>query len=220
MGIKPVTTIQNQVYQALKQEICSGSFQPGQKLHEQNLAKQFQVSRIPIREALRKLVSDGLVEEKPNRGVFVRRFTPRDIEEIYEVRYMLESQAIENVVRSNNPEIATILSRTLNHLQNSVNDLSQYTEFDTQLHHEIVTLSGNQLLCDLYDRIDSHIRQFRRFSLTDPNRLKDSVTEHTRIVEAILAGDAKTALEVNSEHLLLARDQVMLYLRTMEPETE
>lgn len=213
MGIQPVTTIQNQVYRALKREICSGGFQPDQKLQEQDLAAQFQVSRSPIREALRKLASDGLVEEIPNRGVFVRRFTIQDIEEIYEVRVMMESQAISSMkmdaVMANEGALTDILYR----MQTHCHDLSAYTDLDTELHRLLVQMCGNRLMFDLYDRVDCRIQQFRRISLLDANRLNDSVDEHQQIIRFLFQGNLEAARRMNQQHLLLARDQIILYMK-------
>lgn len=70
-----VVNIRTQVYNAIKENICGGRYEPGQRLNEVELARSLNVSRSPVREALRRLAADGLVEEKPNRGVFVREFT-------------------------------------------------------------------------------------------------------------------------------------------------
>lgn len=214
----PVTTIQNQVYHRLKEEICSGQFSAGQRLQEKLLAEHFQVSRSPVREALRRLGADGLVEEIPNRGVFVRTFTTKDIEEIYEARVMLESQAITRL----NPgmmepyagEFLDLLDRI--HRTYERDDLPGYTQLDTQLHRLLIQATGNSLLMVLYDRIDCHVRQFRRFSLLDLTRRRESVDEHDRIIRLLLEGNNEGAREVNCRHLLLARDQVLEYFRRQE----
>ena len=83
--------------QILKDDICEGRFAPGQWLQENELAERLCVSRSPIREALRQLASDGLVVEIPNKGVFVKEFTARDIEEIFDLRVLLEDYAISKL---------------------------------------------------------------------------------------------------------------------------
>ena len=97
MERRPIKTIRNQVYQILKDDICEGRFAPGQWLQENELAERLCVSRSPIREALRQLASDGLVVEIPNKGVFVKEFTTRDIEEIFDLRVLLEDYAISKL---------------------------------------------------------------------------------------------------------------------------
>ena len=79
--IRRITTIKQQVYEILRDDICSGVYAPGQQIQETELSKKLEISRSPIREALRQLVSEGLAVEYPNRGVFVKTYTPKDIEE-------------------------------------------------------------------------------------------------------------------------------------------
>lgn len=215
MDLKPVTTIQNQVYLLLKEEICAGHFAPGQKLQEQALATQYQVSRSPVREALRRLGADGLVEEIPNRGVFVKVFTPKDIEEIYEVRVMLENRAIDHLTPALVAEHADGLLELLAKLREAYEreDLPAYTELDTKLHRLLVKCCGNSLIFALYDRIDCQIRQFRRYSLLEHKRFADSVEEHERILRLVLNGNLAAAKEENLRHLMLARDQILEYFK-------
>jgi len=94
-----VVNIRTQVYNVIKENICGGRYEPGQRLNEVELASSLNVSRSPVREALRRLAADGLVEEKPNRGVFVREFTPQNIQEIFDVRVLLESYCIQRSVQ-------------------------------------------------------------------------------------------------------------------------
>ena len=92
--IKRIKIVRDQVYQILRNEICSGKYPPGSWLQETELTEHLGVSRSPVRESLRRLVADGLLVEIPNKGVFVKEFTQRDIEEIFDMRVMLESYAI------------------------------------------------------------------------------------------------------------------------------
>ena len=97
---RPIMTIKHQIYQIIKKEICNGNYAAGQWLQEKELAEQLNVSRSPVREALKQLVDEGLAIEYPNKGVFVKEFTVKDIEEIYDVRILLESYAIKNSVKT------------------------------------------------------------------------------------------------------------------------
>ena len=94
MSDQSVQTIRSQIYKILRNSLWRGEFTPGQRLQEVDLATQLHVSRSPVREALRQLASDGLVIEIPNKGVYVKKFTTQDIDEIFDVRVMLESYAI------------------------------------------------------------------------------------------------------------------------------
>ena len=96
-----IQTIADQVYSILRKNICEGQYPPGSWLQEVELCNQLGVSRSPVREALHRLVSDGLVVSVPNRGTFVKEFTCRDIDEIFDMRVMLEEYAIRRSRRNN-----------------------------------------------------------------------------------------------------------------------
>ena len=96
-SLHQVKTISRQVYQILKEEITSGVYKPNDWLQEKELADRLQVSRSPIREALRQLAADGLAVEIPNKGMFVRSFSLKEIMEIYEIRRMMESSALRSL---------------------------------------------------------------------------------------------------------------------------
>lgn len=209
-----VITIQEQVYQFLKEKICSGEYHPGQKLQELALASELQVSRSPVREALRRLGADGLVEEVPNKGVSVKVYTTKDMDEIYELRLMMENQAIERIPAQQLQAMEGFLRSLVSDMQEAYERQNQqnYIRLDTELHRALVQNCGNALLFQLYDRLDSQIRQFRRFSLENTDRRADSVMEHRRIIDLLLAGDREGAKAENRTHLLLARDQVIACL--------
>ena len=208
---RPIMTMKHQIYQILKKEICDGNFPPGQWLQEKELAEKLNVSRSPVREALKQLVDEGLAIEYPNKGVLVKEFTVKDIEEIYEVRILLESYAIKNSVKtittSNIRELMEILHVLTKQYEN--NDLASYIETDTQLHQYIITLGGNSIVSDIYKRIYSQSQQFRIYSLTTKRRFDDSVIEHKQVVENICSGNWKEADRVNKIHLTLAREEII-----------
>ncbi len=213
-----VVTVRAQVYNAIKDNICAGRYEPGQRLHEIDLAASLNVSRSPVREALRRLAADGLVVEKPNRGVFVRQFTPRDIEEIFGVRVLLESYCIRRSVDNLTPQRKEQLLRCLEQVTHYHNeeDMKAHCDADCQLHWLFIQLGGNQLVEDMYDRISAQIQQFRIYSLLSKRRYRESLTEHTTIVHCLLTGNVEEADRVNRRHLELARDKINEYLISKE----
>ncbi len=211
---KPVSTIKQQVYQIIKDDICNGVYQPGQWLQETDLSATLQVSRSPIREALRQLVADGLVVEYPNRGVFVKEYTTKDIEDVFDLRILLESYAIMNSGKNITVDDIRKLNAHLDNLSHfhGIGDLESYIKEDTELHQLIIELSGNDLVISVYDRVYSMIQQFRIYSLMSTERFDDSLTEHSDIIRNLLAGNAKEADRLNRQHLQLAREQIIHYL--------
>jgi len=216
---RPIMTMKHQIYQILKKEICDGYYLPGQWLQEKELAEKMNVSRSPVREALKQLVDEGLAIEYPNKGVFVKEFSSKDIEEIYDVRIMLESYAIKNSVKVitsiNIKELMDILQNLAECYEK--NDITKYIQYDTQLHEYIVKLGGNSLVSDIYRRIYSQVQQFRIYSLTTKKRFDDSIIEHRTIVENLIASNWKEADRINKVHLTLAREEIIEHLESTRP---
>lgn len=209
-----ITTMQDQVYQVLKGEICDGNYSPGQWLQEKELAAHLHVSRSPVRDALRKLSYDGLVDTIPNKGNFVRVFTAKDIDEVYALRVLIESYCIRESPPHLTPKMKKALTECLENLERTYRngDLKDYIEYDTILHAMIISLGGNSLIESTYEKIHSIIQPFRIYSLVSHKRFDESVEEHEGIVNALLAGDVDRAEKINRQHLTLAKDIVIKYI--------
>lgn len=207
MREQKVKTIRGQVYQILRDDICAGKYDPGFWLQEKELAEALGVSRSPVREALRQLVADGLVIEVPNKGVFVKEFTLRDIDEIFDMRVMLESYGIQKSRRNLTAVRRQRLFELLETLEKScaAGDMEHYVQADEELHIRIVELGGNSLVESTYDRVRSMNQQFRVLSLTSHQRFEESMEEHRRLIHALAVGDVAVAEEAMRVHLELAR---------------
>lgn len=209
-GKRTVTTIREQVYRILRDEICRGEYTPGTRLQEVELAEALHVSRSPVREALRQLVSDGLLIEVPNKGVYVKEFTVKDIEEIFDLRVMLESYGIfhsaGNMTSARRERLLEILADLESSFANG--DLETYTAVDEKLHGQIVRLANNSLVNDVYERVRSMNQQFRVLSLMSEKRFTESLEEHRSIIHSLAIGDLSTADSVNRHHLKLACDAI------------
>ena len=204
--VKHIKTIRDQVYQILRDEICAGKYAPGSWLQETELTEYLGVSRSPVREALRRLVADGLLMEIPNKGVFVKEFTCRDIDEIFDMRVMLESYAIR---KSRSRMTSARLQKLFDILEelehtHAAQELAVYTQSDEVLHNRIVELSENSLVISTYDRVRSMNQQFRVLSLSSHRRFDESLEEHRQIVQSLAVGDVETACATNTRHLELA----------------
>jgi len=217
--VRPIAdTIKQQVYQIIKDKICKGEYSPGKWLQEKELANEFKVSRSPVREALRQLASDGLVVEIPHKGVFVKRITSKDIEDIFDVRVLLESYAIkkayENLTEENKNALMDYVSKLTQ--AHEEGNLHLYIELDTKLHNLIIDMSGNSVLKTTYEKVHSMIQQFRIYSLTGKQRFDESVVEHQDIVNGIISGNVDEADQINKTHLRLAKEKIQEYITRLE----
>lgn len=207
-------TIKDQVYAILKAEICGGEHVDGQRLQENDLATRLNVSRSPVREALRQLASDGLVLEIPNKGVFVRELTPKDIDDIFEMRLLLETYAINRSPDFMTP--AALEKLTFYHGElarlHAAGELSLYRDIDSKLHSLLIQLSGNDVAIAVYDKISSLAQKFRGISLLGKQRFDDSVEEHQSIIAGLLKSDTAGAAATNKRHLQFAKQEIVNHL--------
>ena len=210
-SLHQVKTISRQVYQILKEEITSGVYKPNDWLQEKELADRLQVSRSPIREALRQLAADGLAVEIPNKGMFVRSFSLKEIMEIYEIRRMMESSAL----RSLKGKLTKEMKRTLESFREDFirlhqeGNLDEYTSIDSAFHRYIIECTGNTILMELYRKVRTMNMTFRILSLKDKERFDESQKEHVQIIDYMIADEMEKASDVNDAHLTLAKESAI-----------
>ena len=209
-------TIRDQVYQLLKDEICDGRYEPGHWLQEKELAQRLKVSRSPVREALRQLTRDGLVRDIPNKGVFVREFTIRDIEDVFDLRIMMESFALLHLRQELTQAEKEALLELLGQIEKGYNagDRKEYIGADIQFHHHLIQLCGNEFLVKAYSDVYSMIKQFCIYSLIDLQRFDESMVEHREIAHALVTGQLEEAERLDRRHLELTKEKLAEVLRT------
>ena len=200
---KETATLEERVFSELEEQILSGRLQAGSRLIEQDISRTFGVSRTPVRSALQRLADEGLVDMSANRGAIVIGVSEEDLEDIYLIRMRLEGLASRMAA-------ARISDEDKGELQGSVElsefylekkDAEHLKELDTAFHSIIYGASGNRLLCKILTELHRNIKAYRKRSLSDPDRVRRSVTEHREILDAILAGDCDEADRLTSLHI-------------------
>ena len=214
MAKRQFLTLKDQVYKSLREDICSGKYVGGQRLQEIELAEELNVSRTPVREALRQLVYDGLAVEIPNKGVYAREFTQKDIEEIYDMRLLLEGYGIDHLPRTLDEDGRQQLRSALARMTEAykAHDLEEYIRWDTALHELYIKLADNGLLNMVYERVQAMVQRFRVDSLSAEQRFDESMDEHRQAIEYILAGETEKAKEVNRYHLEMAKEEIARHI--------
>lgn len=192
--------------------ILQGTYPPGERLKEEELAAQTGVSRTPVREALRRLIREGLVEHAPNVGTRVIRWTEQELEDVFELRALLEGHAVARAAQEMTKtqleelrQLATEMERMAT--QQPVPD-DLIAEHNRQFHRLILEVGGGPRLGDLLSTIVSIpvlLRTFRRYS---PSELSRSMLHHREIIEALEAGDSVWARAVMQAHLRAALNVV------------
>lgn len=180
----------------IRNAIYSGSLSPGQSINEVRTAELLVVSRPSLREALQRLVSEGVMTHAPGRGVWVKRMKPADIDDVYAVREAIEVQAVKIVIRSKKPTAGIL--QALDRLEHAIegNTARLIGDADLDFHHSIVACSGSVRLTDLMKVSMVHTRLL---SLSDPRGYEvrcDLIETHRELAEAVAAGDEAASLDI------------------------
>ena len=217
-------TLRERTYHALLDLVLSGSLPLGSQLDEQQLADQLSISRTPIREAINMLVKDELVEYRSYKGNFVRTFTEKDVQEVYQVRAVLEGLAARLAVQHLTEESLTELEAILIEIAEAVSmkDLEVMSEADRRFHKTIVQLSQNRTLEQSLGRLDRQVRLMRFLANHDPNIVVRTSLERPQIMEALKARDGERAGQLLEEHIKGVKDSLIKQLtsdkRSLEPK--
>ncbi|SDE36766.1 GntR family transcriptional regulator [Glycomyces harbinensis] len=184
-----------QVYQALRERIVTAGLRPGARLIERDLAAEFDVSRIPLREALQRLATDGLVTTVPGQGSIVTVPTPKDIEDLFDVRAGLEPLAARLAAEHADPEA---LRRLRDCVRPREGDEAR-TEANAAFHRELVAAARNPLLGQIMGPLEARMRWL--FHLTVERDPESQRAEHAELLEALEAADPDRAAAISLTHL-------------------
>ena len=196
-------TLWQRVYDPLRDEILSGSLTPGAELSEVALAEQLGVSRGPIREAIGRLASEGLVTVRPRRGAVVSSLSKEEFLELYQVREALELLAVKLAVPRLRPDDIAALQSLIDEMSTHAerNRVEEFFEANVAFHARLVDASGNTKLGELYRQLLDQLGRYRTRSLLLRGNLQRSIAEHAAILRAAKRGDAARAAHLMSEHI-------------------
>jgi DNA-binding GntR family transcriptional regulator len=215
-------SIVDQVVTFLEDQIVTGKLRPGEKIREEEIAKLLQVSRPPVREAIKVLEANDLIIRKPRIGAFVTEIKGEDVLEIYTIKASLYQLALDIAMN-------VIDDSWVSKLEQSVQEMEQHAQVETpnvrkyQTAHEkfhglIIDLSGNQRLRKIISNLDKQVKRFSYVSLGNREHLTNSCDYHRRIINAIKAKDKSLALQLNHEHIMAALDRLISLFKLYETD--
>jgi DNA-binding GntR family transcriptional regulator len=195
--------LHQEVSDRLRDLITEGALAPGEKLNERVLADRLGISRTPLREALKYLASEGLVELLPNRGAIVAPLDPKRLQETFTVLGTLEglagelacAQASEAAIR----EIRAIHFQMLAH--HARGELAEYFRCNQEIHFKLVAAAGNEVLADVHRALNAHARRARYMANLTRERWDRAIEEHNLILDALTKRDPGRLRELLREHL-------------------
>lgn len=195
--IKEKQTLNQKVYNIIKEMIIKGDLKAGDKLNEVEIAEHLGVSATPVRETYRMLATEGLLEVIPYRGVFVREYTIEEIKEVYQCRKALENLAIElSYEKLDKQKLEQLLKKV-----KSVNKNDDHYKIGNDIHNLILESAGNQKLLDLTEQLNYILLHNRNISAYDGKRQTEIKMEHEKLLMALIDKDEIAAKNAMTEHI-------------------
>ena len=215
-------SIADQIFEQLQDEILSGKYKKGEILSEAKLSEELGVSRTPIREAVRRLEQERILDET-GRGIVVVGISAEDMLDMYDIRIQLEGQAAARAAKN-------VTDEQLNEMQEVIDLQKFYTDkpgdvsnksnnildMDSSFHELLYRASGSVVFHDTLSNIHKKILKFRKASVSDKSRAEQSYEEHLAILDALRLHEPELARSRTVQHIINARDNIKKRLAMME----
>jgi DNA-binding GntR family transcriptional regulator len=197
----PVTVAQR-IYEVLRNRVLSGQLLPGARLVEADLTAEFQASRVTVREALRRLVADDLLELLPHRGIRVRLLSPRDIDELYVVRAPIEGLAARLAAEKAQPNLDGLRECCrLGEQAIADGDARRFMGANAQFHNALLNVTDNAILRKVATKLNAQMLSFQALRNMNLHRMRESHSGHLEILQAIEDRDPDRAEDAMRRHI-------------------
>ncbi|MGI6316338.1 MAG: GntR family transcriptional regulator [Christensenellales bacterium] len=210
------------VYKTLKAGILRGEYPAGFSMVEVRIAKELATSRTPVREAMRDLAQEGLLDYFPNRGMFVRPIFAQEIRDAFTVRIILEEQAVrwacQRMTEKNKEEFNHIITEMESLIRKNDAD-PKNSVVEVQFHDVIHKATGSAILANTLESLDNFILRARNISMKYQARAAEVLSEHLGIAQAIVKGDEELAATLMKEHIRHAMKQVLIAIEEENTNT-
>jgi DNA-binding GntR family transcriptional regulator len=217
--LAPQPTTSSAVAERLREAILGGMLEPGERLKEEQLARELGTSRTPVREALLVLQSEGLVDATPNRGAAVRLYGKRELEEMYDLRSLLEGHAAARAAERIEPRTLAELRSSCNRFADLVTggDLRSLVAENALFHEAILRAADSDRLTSMVHEVIALPLVYRSYVWYSPAQTRASYEFHRQLVDAFADRDGETAEQVMHRHVFAARTVLLEHLDHIEP---
>jgi DNA-binding GntR family transcriptional regulator len=209
------TSVTHRIYEKIRMAILTGEIPAGERLVELDLAAKMKSSRTPVREALQKIASEGLVYSIPRAGYIVGEMSESEIQDIFEARLAVEQAAarlaLERITQEELGELEISLKNSEESVKRGVKD--QMIGFDTEFHEILCGASRNQRLIQFGQMLRDHLLKYRIFGLRVSEMARDAVSEHMQIFKALQSKDQQELEHSISRHLENSKQNILILLR-------
>lgn len=210
----PLLTRQEVVVDRLRDAILRGYFKPGQKLDQDEIADVLKVSRSPIREALRTLAGEGLVEVIPHRGAVVAEISLPELEEILTLRGVLEGMAARLAVRQLDDARIKTMESVLKELKRAT-DLDEWLELNHKFHRTIYLAANRPRLLSLIDNLRNTVTPYVRQFIASTEHMREAADSHQLIFDACVKRDPKRVEQETQKHLAATLEGIVIYSKAV-----
>jgi len=202
-GFEKPTTLATEIARHLREAIIKGELVPGERLNESRLTRELALSRSPVREAIRILEAEGLLTLEPHRGARVRPLSDRDLEEIFDVRLMIESHALRRDPHRVTPEAIAPLRRAVEDARAAlaVGDVERWHQTSLRFHDGLVALASNRHLTRLHEELKTSVRRYQISVIGPSGEPERFQAEHEAILEALERGRAERGAALVAAHI-------------------
>jgi len=202
-------------YRILRESILKRKIRPGEQMSAGKIADKLGVSRSPVMDAFRQLAADGLVEIVPRRGTFVTLLTSKDVAELFDIRTIIEEHAADHLLSSGRiDEYLERVAEPVQGMEQSILDgefenYDSFMENDRQFHIQLVDMTGNQRLIQIYNDLHVHIYVARAHYLRHVQQARQTQAEHQAILDALKQGQHEQAHQAIRTHIVNVRNRIL-----------
>ena len=209
MQIERKKSIREQVYEYLKEEIVSGKIKEESRIVEEEYALKLNVSRTPLREAIRMLELEGLIEGREKGGVVVPKITKKDVEEVIKIRMALEAvifeEIFEKVTEGDIKKLEKNIDKVQLIIENEKESLEVFKYF-SDFNKTLYNIADLPRVVNLINNLNLYLKKFRKISIENSNRRLSAHKDHVKMVEFIKKDRKKEIIDLNKKHLLEAKE--------------
>ena len=211
LSLKDHLSLSDRILDIIEKAILSGSIKPGERLIETELANKLEISKSPVREALKRLEGEGIVQLVPRKGYFVRDINRKSIEDFFDVMFILEPASALLSLKKKNETVCKEIDEILRNMDRSLRkkDHESYRVLNDQFHGLFYGLTDNEWIIKILGILRKQAYLLRSLSLYTRDRLTSSFEEHTAIADAYQKGDKKELEGAVKNHLRLFRENIL-----------
>lgn len=221
--LQKAKSLKDQIYDIVKEDIINQTYKNNTVLNEKKISQELNVSKTPVREALKALEAEGWVEYVPYKGILVKQMSLDDLKDVFRVRKVLEIMVVESVVKKITPPLLQELHNSMQKqealLKNNEPVVSEFIDYDVEFHGILLKVAGSHLLTDLIGQMRDKSKCFGMQAIfSRRSRYEETIAEHRAIYDAVADKDLQSAQKAMAVHIDNTFNAAMQYLSGLDLE--